>query len=73
MAAVRWFLDWVAPLILMAFGICWFLSSVFWRPREQASLVIDEPWWITALVSGVLFLLGALRMRLTLRMRQHRV
>jgi hypothetical protein len=49
MAAVRWFLDWVAPFVLIAVGIVWFLAwaEVLGDKPEQGTLVFKDPWWFT--------------------------
>jgi hypothetical protein len=69
MVVVRWFFDWVAPIAVIAVGLAWILdwADLPGGKPEQATLVLRDPWWLSAPVSGILVLLGALRLRSSIR------
>ena len=71
MTVARWILDWVAPVLIIAFGVVYFLNWAYVLRDEPKSLAaLEEPWWITVLICGTCILLGVLRLRMTLRRRR---
>ncbi|HEX5054001.1 MAG TPA: hypothetical protein VFZ65_19640 [Planctomycetota bacterium] len=45
MSALRWTLDWVAPLLLISVGLLWLAgrAGVLGGEQEPATLVFDSP------------------------------
>ena len=65
MNVLRLAMNWLAPsfLVFLGGGGLLSLTGLLGAKREQASLVIDDPWWITGPLCAGLVLLGAFRLR----------